>query len=225
VLVSFFQQKHQYWQRQEYAPIFGVGSFRIMPSVLHLETSRFILRPPLKKDIPAIVKHLSQEVISQNTLQIPYPYTRKDALTWVTKNKQEILRGTSYSFAILSTKTNQMIGAIGLHLQTDHNRAEVGYWIAVPFWNQGVATEALVRIMKFGFDELGLNKIFATHLVENPSSGRVMMKAGMTREGKLPEHYKKGEVYKTILQYGITATQYKKMHTRNIKKTSKAVNK
>jgi len=138
-------------------------------------------------------------------------------MIWVTKNKQEIVKGLSYSFCILHKKTNQMIGAIGLHVNGEHNRAEAGYWIAVPYWNNGVATESLVRILEFGFNELQLNKIYATHLLENPSSGRVMIKAGMKREGKLMEHYQKGLSYVTVIQYGITALMYKKSNLKNPK--------
>jgi len=182
-----------------------------MPSQLTLETDRLVLRPPMKKDIPALFRHLNHPAISQTTLHIPYPYTRKDAMTWVTKNKQEIVRGLSYSFAITSKKTNQMIGAIGLHINSEHNRAEAGYWIAVPHWNKGVATEALIRIMEFGFTIIGLHKIYATHLIHNPSSGRVMEKAGMKKEGKLIEHYRKGDDYINVIQYGITASVYSKL--------------
>ena len=181
-----------------------------MPSAFTLETDRFVLRPPLKKDIPTILKHMQQPSISATTLHIPFPYSRKDAMIWVTKSKQEIVRGLSYTFCIIHKNTNEMIGAIGLHMNPEHNRAEAGYWIAVPYWNQGIATEALVRIMEFGFKEIGLNKIFATHLVENPSSGRVMIKAGMTKEGKLREHYQKGSKYITVNQYAMTASSYEK---------------
>lgn len=188
-----------------------------MPSAFTLETERFILRPPLKKDIPTIIKHMQHPSISANTLHIPYPYSKIDAMTWVTKSKQEIVKGLSYTFCIIYKKTNEMIGAIGLHMNTDHNRAEAGYWIAVPYWNKGVATEALIRILEFGFKEVGLNKIYATHLVENPSSGRVMIKAGMTKEGKLREHYQKGSNYITVIQYAMTSSLYDKLKLKKKK--------
>ena len=190
-----------------------------MASPLRLETERFILRPPMKKDIPAMVRHLNQPAISQTTLHIPYPYTRKDAMTWVTKSKQEIIRGFSYTFVIVSKKTNQMIGAIGLHVNGEHNRAEAGYWIAVPHWNNGVATEALIRVLEFGFTTIALNRIYATHLVENLSSGRVMIKAGMKREGKLIEHYRKGDHYVTVIQYAMTASMYSKLKKNKTRTT------
>ena len=188
-----------------------------MPSAFTLETDRFILRPPLKKDIPTILKHMQQPSISANTLHIPFPYSRKDAMTWVTKSKQEFVKGLSYTFCILDKKKHEMIGAIGLHMNSDHNRAEAGYWIAEPYWNNGVATEALVRIMEFGFKEVKLNKIFATHLVDNPSSGRVMIKAGMTKEGRLREHYQKGPKYITVIQYAMTLSTYDKLHKKKKK--------
>src|SRR5689334_19332864 len=144
-----------------------------MPSAFTLETDRFVLRPRLKKDIPTIIKHMQQPSISANTLHIPFPYSRKDAMIWVTKSKQEFVKGLSYTLYIPNKKMNDVIRAIRLHMNPEHNRAELVYWIAVPYWNKSEATKALVRIMEFGYREIRLNKIFATHLVENPSSGRV----------------------------------------------------
>jgi ribosomal-protein-alanine N-acetyltransferase len=197
--------------------IFSAATNRTMPSPLTLETERFVLRPPLKKDIPSIIKHMESPSISANTLQIPFPYSRKDAMIWVTKSKQEIVKRLSYTFCIIHKKSNNMIGVISLHMNTDHNRAEAGYWIAEPHWNKGMATEALVRIMEFGFKEVGLNKILATHLVENPSSGRVMIKAGMIREGKLRDHFLKGAKYITVIQYAMTASAYDKLQSKKRK--------
>ena len=112
-----------------------------------------------------------------------------------------------------------MVGAIGLHINDEHNRAEAGYWIAVPYWNKGIATEALIRILEFGFEKIGLHKIFATHMVGNPSSGRVMMKAGMTKEGKLIDHFKKNDQYVTVIQYSITTSAHDKLKKKQTKKS------
>lgn len=85
----------------------------------------------------------------------------------------------------------KLVGAIGLGLQQDHDRAEMGYWIAVPHWNNGFTTEAARRVIDFGFEALTLERIFAQHFATNPASGRVMMKAGMHYEGSLRHHIKK----------------------------------
>ena len=74
-------------------------------------------------------------------------------------------------------KKGKIIGAIGLHDRND-DKAELGYWIAVPFWNKGYATEAASAILNFGIKELKFHKIYATHFIHNPASGRIMEKIG-----------------------------------------------
>jgi ribosomal-protein-alanine N-acetyltransferase len=63
---------------------------------------------------------------------------------------------------------------MGLPLERRFDRAEAGYWLGRPFWSRGLATEALAVVLQFGFTDLKLNKIYATHTAENPASGRVM---------------------------------------------------
>ena len=92
--------------------------------------------------------------------------------------------------------------AIGLHDRED-GKAELGYWIAKPFWNNGFVTEAAKVILDFGFKELYFNKIFATHFPHNPASGKIMEKIGMQKESVLKQHIKKGEEYYDIVMYSI----------------------
>ena len=172
------------------------------------ETSRLLARMPHLKDIPAMVEYLSDPSISDTTLTIPYPYSESDAYHWINKSKEEWINGLAYTFVLELRSTGELIGAVGLHMISLHDRAEAGYWIAEPFWNQGYATEALTGLLKFGFDGLKLNKVFATHMDQNPSSGRVMIKAGMKHEGNLRAHYKKGEEYVNVVQYAILKNEF-----------------
>lgn len=176
-----------------------------------LTTKRLHLRRPMIKDVPALASHLNNRVISDNTLTIPFPYGRADAVNWVNKNKQEWKDKTSYVFAITLKKSGELIGAMGLHIVPLHDRAEVGYWIAEPHWNKGYATEALVAILDFGFHQLALHKIFATHIVTNLSSGKVMQKAGMIKEAKLADQYKKNGRYVSVVQYRMTKDEFTKL--------------
>jgi RimJ/RimL family protein N-acetyltransferase len=173
-----------------------------------LETKRLRLRQPVPEDVPAMTKHLSNPLISNTTLTIPYPYHSTDAETWVNNVLREWAEGTGSTFGIILKKTNEYIGAMGLHANVQHNRAEAGYWIAEPFWNQGYASEALTSVLKFGFESIGYQKIFATHMLGNEASGRVMMNAGMIHEGVLKDHYKKGDRYITVVQYRLTKEEY-----------------
>ena len=148
-----------------------------------LETPRLQLRPFRESDIPEIVRLLQDRDIQRTTLNIPYPYTEKDARDWLAFQREERAKGTGYTFAIVRKEDGQLVGAIDIRPNKRHRKAEIGYWIGKPYWGQGYATEAARAIVDFGFQTLGLNRIYATHFAENPASGRVMQKVGMTYEG------------------------------------------
>ena len=173
-----------------------------------LTTKRLTLSKILATDIPTIVKYAGSEQIAATTLNIPHPYEEKDAISWIHMANQGFQNKTQYTFSVRLNTTNEFIGGIGLRTNFKMNRAELGYWIAEPFWNLGMTTEAASTILKFGFETLSLNKIYATHVPENPASGKVMIKNGMIKEGELKEHVKKGAEYKTIIQYRLTRKEY-----------------
>jgi RimJ/RimL family protein N-acetyltransferase len=83
------------------------------------------------------------------------------------------------------------------------NGAELGYWIGTAHWNRGYCTEAAKAVLQYGFDVLKYHKISARHFVGNISSGRVMKKAGMKREGLLEDEVMKDGKYITVELYGI----------------------
>jgi ribosomal-protein-alanine N-acetyltransferase len=72
-----------------------------------------------------------------------------------------------------------------------HARAELGYWIGVPHWSRGYATEAAQATVEFAFRRLGLNRVYAYHFTTNPASGRVLQKIGMQLEGTRRRHTRK----------------------------------
>ena len=100
------------------------------------------------------------------------------------------------------------MGGIGLRINERFNRAEIGFWIGEPFWNQGYITEANQQVLKFGFEQVGLHKIYCTHLVDNLASGRVMIKNGMIKEGVLIDHIRKNDDYLSLVQYRLTKNEF-----------------
>lgn len=166
-----------------------------------IQTERLILSQLEEKDIPFIVELLQHRIFSDLTSNIPYPYVENDARSWVKMSKEAFENNTGYTFAIRN-KEDQIIGAIGLH-DRDDDKAELGYWIGIPYWNKGYVTEAAKAIIDFGFDELKLNKIFATHFPHNPASGRIMEKVGMEQEAVLIKEVKKDGEYFDLVRYCI----------------------
>ena len=97
---------------------------------------------------------------------------------------------------------------IGLHLNRQDNRAELGYWIGVPFWGRGYATEAATEVVRYGFEELGLNKIYAGYFSRNPASGNVLRKIGMRHEGTLRQQHRKWGEYVDVEFYALTRDEF-----------------
>lgn len=173
-----------------------------------IETNRLILGKLSFNDIPKIIEYAGNKKVAEMTLDIPHPYKEKDALFWLNSANQGFENKTQYTFGIRIKSSKQFIGGIGLRLNTRFNNAELGYWIAEAFWNKGYATEAVEGVLKFGFNALNLNKIYAGYLVENTASGRVMIKNGMIKEAELKDHTKKGDFYQSIIQYRLTNSEF-----------------
>jgi RimJ/RimL family protein N-acetyltransferase len=166
-----------------------------------IQTERLTLSQLVEKDVSSIAELLQHRIFSDLTSNIPYPYVENDARSWVKMSKEAFENNAGYTFAIRN-KEGQIMGAIGLHDRED-DKAELGYWIGIPYWNKGYVTEAAKAIIDFGFDELKLNKIFATHFLHNPASGRIMEKIGMKKEAVLIKEVKKDGEYFDLVRYCI----------------------
>ena len=105
--------------------------------------------------------------------------------------------------AIRLRSNGQLCGGMGLHPEMQHRRAEIGYWIGVPFWGNGYATEAAREVVRYGFERLNLNRIFATHFKGNEKSGRVLEKIGMRHEGCIRQGVLKSGKFIDLEMYSI----------------------
>lgn len=175
-----------------------------------LESERLRLRKPGVRDLDRILEYADNPKIDEMTLSFPYPYREKDAISWLHKANKGFEKGTDYIFAICGRESDAFIGGVGLHLNKEYNRAELGFWLAEPYWGRGYMTEALRQVLHFGFHNLELHKIYAVHFTNNPASGRVMAKNGMVREAQLKEHIRKDGRYRDLVQYRLTKTEYER---------------
>ncbi len=176
-----------------------------------LETERLILRPFQMSDVGNVQRLASAAEIAATTLNIPHPYPRSAAENWIRTHRARFEEGEGVDFAITLRDGGTLVGAIALQITPQHDRAEMGYWVGVPYWNRGYATEAARAVVRYGFRVLGMNRIYANHFPRNPASGRVMQKVGMTLEGTLRQHVKKGDVYEDLVYYGLLREEYERM--------------
>lgn len=179
-----------------------------MSELPRLTTDRLILRPFTLADAANVQSLAGDWAIADTTLNIPHPYEDGMAEEWISHHREQFVNKEQVTLAITLRTNNALVGAIGLRLTLRFARAEMGYWIGKPYWGQGYCTEAAKALLAYGFGELQLNKIFASHLVRNPASGRVMQKIGMTNEGTLREHVQKWGVFEDIKVYGILRSEY-----------------
>lgn len=172
-----------------------------------LHTTRLTLSPFMPADAPLVQRYAGDARVAAMAAFIPHPYPDGLAEQWIASHLPDHLAKTSTTLAIRARDTGELRGAIGLKLTLEQRLGEIGYWVAVPFWNQGICTEAVRRIIEYGFDddELALEKIRAHHFPHNPASGRVMEKAGMTRIGVIPRCTPKDGLLLDAVQYAISA--------------------
>jgi len=175
-----------------------------MPQHPELRTERLLLRDFRPADVPDITRLAGAREVAATTLRIPHPYTEEHARFLEMRQEEKF----GYSFAITLLATGELCGGIGLHPDPLHPRAELGYWIGVPYWGHGYATEAARTVLDFGFRELKLKRIFAHHFEGNLSSGRVLQKIGMKHEGCQRQHIEKWGRLLDLENYGILRTEW-----------------
>ena len=169
-----------------------------------LTTDRLILRKFKISDAPKVQKLAGLFEIADTTLNIPHPYPDGAAEEWIKSHESGYRKKTSIHFVITLKSTAEIIGVIGLSdIEQQHSRAEMGYWIAIKFWNRGFATEAARAVLDYFFSGLDLQRIFAHHFKRNPASGKVLEKIGMQKEGVLRSHIKKWGKFEDLVVYGI----------------------
>ena len=165
---------------------------------MKLKIGKYMIRDWRIVDAPSVAKYANNKKIWINLRDgFPYPYQLSDAENFLSKVAQQNPRTV---FAIANDK--EAIGSIGLMLGGDVHRftAEMGYWLAEPFWNKGIMSEVVGRFTDFAFEKFELNRIFAEPYIGNTASVRVLEKAGFVLEGTLRASvFKDGKVLDQFL--------------------------
>ena len=173
-----------------------------------LRTERLTLRPFSLADAPAVQKLVGEYEIALNTLMIPHPYPEGGAEEWIGRHKEQYEKDLVHHFAL---DDGQLVGAMSLE-KKEPGIAELGYWVGKPFWRRGYATEAGRAVLRYGFEQCGLHRIFACHFTRNPASGRVLQKIGMMREGAMRQHVVKWGEPLDVVCYGALRDEWMEMH-------------
>ena len=154
-------------------------------------------------DVESLARHADNRKIWLNLRDaFPHPYTSHDAREFIQSIRN---RAPETTFAI--SVNGEAVGSVGFVLRHDVERvsAEIGYWLAEPFWGRGMTTEAVVAMTRYAIDTHGFTRMFATPFASNQASCRVLEKAGYVLEGRLRRSAIKDGQIIDQMQYAFTA--------------------
>lgn len=149
-----------------------------------METSRLILRPWRESDAEALFKYASDPDVGPRAGWPPHQSV-EESLTII----RDVFSGEGM-WAVELKETAEAIGCVGYlpasssNLEIDEDQCEIGYWIAKPYWNKGICSEALSAVIDYCFNVKGYSVIWGDYFPENPASGKVMEKCGFVDTGK-----------------------------------------
>ena len=149
-----------------------------------METERISLRPWLESDAEALYKYASDPEVGPRAGWPPHKNV-EESLDVIRKFFMN-----DYTWAVVLNETDEVIGCVGYlpssssNLPIGEDQCEVGYWIARPYWDRGICTEALQLVIGHCFNDKGFTTLWGTYFTSNPASGRVMEKCGFTETGE-----------------------------------------
>jgi len=182
--------------------------------VLVLETERLRLRPFTFDDEAAVFALVSDPEIAR-FVRFKAHRTPAETRAFLELVQQYYRRGEPFAWAIVRREDGRLIGSCGFVSQGGERRsAEIGYWLGKPYWGKGYAEEAAQALVRFGFEQMGLEFVEAKCFLENRAGQRVIEKLGMKFEGTDRSEMIKGE-YPELNMYGISREDWRGKQTPN----------
>lgn len=182
---------------------------------MQLETKRLILRKPKKSDWKDVVEGIGEFDVCKWLFSTPYPYTKKDADSFITKKikKWKEKKQDDYLFFIELKSEKKVIGAMGLHkIDFFSGVAETGSWINKKYWRNGYITEAKIAVNDFAFNKLKLRRLYSPVYADNKASNATQLKLGYVLEGtqrKAKKVLSTGKIH-DVNMYGLLKEDWKK---------------
>ncbi len=176
---------------------------------MRLETRRLILREFRAGDLDAVHAYGSDPEVVRF---MPWgPNTPEETRRFLQRkfDEQAADPRPTYDVAVVERASGRVIGSVGLRLNAERTQAALGYCYARHAWGRGIATEAAWAMLRFGFEELGLDRIHATCDAQNIGSARVLEKIGMRREGHRIEDILQDGRWRDTLAYAILAREWR----------------
>lgn len=146
-----------------------------------IETDRLVLRPPAPGDAAAIRQVLADFKVARMLSDAPWPYRLSHAEAYVAR--APTLDPARERPMVVVHRRHGLIGACSFHPADEEPYPELGYWFARTYWGQGYASEAVSAALDWARAHWGQRAVCSEHFIDNPASGRVLVKAGMLYTG------------------------------------------
>jgi RimJ/RimL family protein N-acetyltransferase len=144
-------------------------------TIPRLATERLVLRPFRRADADEFARLAGDWAVASMTSDIPYPFSAAQAVGWLKPVRGEVRFGVELD--------GQLIGGVGFYRRAS-GVAELGFWLARPWWGNGYATEAARAVIQHGFANPRLPAFSSAHFTDNRASERVLVKLGFQPTGR-----------------------------------------
>ena len=176
-----------------------------------IETPRLILRRAVREDAQPMFRNWASD--PEVTKYLTWPAHGSVAISQMVIDSwlEEYEKDSYYQWMIVPKELGEPIGSISVVRQNEQiEEAEIGYCIGTRWWHQGIVSEALTAVIRYLFEEVGMNRVAARHDPNNPNSGRVMRKCGMIYEGTARSADRNNQGVCDAAHYAILRSDWKK---------------
>jgi ribosomal-protein-alanine N-acetyltransferase len=173
-----------------------------------LPTERLRLREVRAQDAEDVLAFRGDPIVQR--FDDPPIHMLDEAATFIEEVREEFRDGEGIVWAVELVEEDTVVGLVGFHeWDRYHRRAEVGYGLARAYWGRGIASEALRAALRFGFDEMELNRVFARTIADNHGSVRLLERLGFQREGTQRAHSLEDDrMFHDSAIYGLLAAEF-----------------
>jgi len=175
-----------------------------------MQTERLLLRPILTADLPMLQQLANDRTRSRNFSDFPYPFTKKDASSFLSYIRRGQRKKTLRAFAVVDQRSNTFLGVIRLDaINARHKRAELFFWIGKKHQGNGYGLEAASGLLTYAFRTMKLHRVQAEAFADNERSKKLLQKLGFHKEGCLRKSILRGNKQMDLVIYGLLSKEFK----------------
>ena len=167
-----------------------------------LTTRRLLLRPFVAEDAAKLQELAGSREVADGLIAMPHPLSAAAARSLIAAQAHSFQAETSVHFALDPSHEGALVGGCELRdIDAENLQAELSFWVGRDWWGRGYATEAAAAALQYAFESLGLNRVYAHHILRSPAPGSVLRRLGMKQEGILRQRVRKWGVFEDVALY------------------------